>query len=181
MSGIHVSVYGSSQSTPNEPDYQDAVRLGQLLAQRGHTVLNGGYAGLMQAVSEGAAKAGGDVIGVTAPTVFPGRSKANDYLTTERPAPDLVSRIGTMLDLSQAAIALQGSIGTLTELLVAWNVNFVARFSGKNPIPLITVGSTWSDLVPRITETLSTDGALITCVDTIEEAVAHLDAEIPYI
>jgi hypothetical protein len=174
MSQIHVSVFGSSQSRPGDPDYEEAVRLGGLLADHGCAVINGGYGGLMEAVSAGAAAGGGRVIGVTAPAVFPGRSSANPYLTDERRAPDLVSRIGMMLDLSDAAITLPGSIGTLTELLMTWNVNYVASFSGKDPIPLITVGPQWAELVPLLTERVSTNGALVTCLDTVEAAVDHL-------
>lgn len=179
MSRTHVSVFGSSQSQPGEPDYENAVTLGGLLAGRGCTVINGGYGGLMEAVSVGAARAGGEVIGITAPTVFPGRSGANGYLTSERPAPDLVTRIGAMLELSDAAIALPGSLGTLTELVVTWNLNFVASFSGKTPIPLITVGAPWSELVPLLTDRVSTKGNLVTCVDTVEDAMAQLDAQMP--
>lgn len=174
-----ISVFGSSQSEPGDDDYENAVRLGGLLAERGHTVINGGYGGLMEAVSAGAAGAGGEVIGVTAPTVFPGRSGANRYLTSEQPAPDLVRRIGTMLDISDAAIALPGSLGTLTELVMTWNVNFVAQFSGKTPIPLIAVGSPWSDLVPLLTKGVSTNGDLVTCVSSVEAAVALIDARMP--
>jgi len=179
MTQIHVSVFGSSQSKPGDLDYENAVALGHLLAQRGYAVINGGYGGLMEAVSAGAAESGGEVIGVTAPSVFPGRSRANEFLTAERPAPNLVSRIGTMLEMSDAAIALPGSLGTLTELIVTWNLNFVAQFSGAAPIPLITVGSQWSDLVPLLTDQVSTDGDLVTCVDSIEEAVQRLDVQIP--
>lgn len=156
-----------------------AVDLGGRLALRGHTVVNGGYGGLMEAVSVGAAAAGGEVVGVTAPTVFPGRVGANSHITSERPAPDLVSRIGMMLDISDAAIALPGSIGTLTELILTWNVSFVARFSGRPPIPLITVGDTWAELVPFLAERMSTDRGLVTCVHSAAAAVAALDEQMP--
>ena len=131
----------------------------------------------MEAVSVGAAAAGGEVVGVTVPTVFPGRLAANEHITSERAAPDLVSRIGVMLDMSDAAIALPGSIGTLTELILTWNVNFVARFSGRPPIPLIAVGALWAELVPLIAERMSTDGGLVTCVDSATAAVAALDEQ----
>jgi len=177
MSRTHVSVFGSSQSQPGDSDYEDAVRLGGLLAERGFAVINGGYAGLMEAVSVGAARAGGEVLGVTVPSVFLSRTGANSYLTSELAAPNLVARIGMMLELSSAAIALPGSLGTLTELLMAWNVNFVARFSEKAPKPIITVGSVWSDVVPMLTERVVTDGDLITCVDTVDAAVTQLDIQ----
>ena len=156
-----------------------AVELGGMLARRGHTVVNGGYGGLMEAVSLGATAAGGKVVGVTVPTVFPGRLAANDHITSERTAPDLVSRIGIMLDISDAAIALPGSIGTLTELILTWNVSFVARFSERPPIPLITVGETWAELVPLIAERVSTDGGLVTCVNSVAAAIASLDEQMP--
>ena len=179
MSTTYVSVFGASQTQPGEVDYEMAVELGGMLAHRGHAVVNGGYGGLMEAVSKGAATAGGEVVGVTVPTVFPGRSAANDHITSERPAPDLVSRIGTMLDISDAAIALPGSIGTLAELILTWNVSFVARFSARPPIPLITVGEVWAELVPLIAERMSTDGGLVTCVDSAAAAVAVLDEQMP--
>lgn len=178
MSRLHVSVFGSSQTKPDEPDYGEAHRLGRLLATRGYAVVNGGYGGLMEAVSAGAADAGGEVIGVTAPQVFPGRSGANEYLTVEHPATDLISRIGKMLEISDAAIALTGSIGTLTEIVMTWNLNYVAPFSGGRPIPLIAVGRPWADLIPLLAERVSTNGDLVTLVDDIDTAIARLDEQV---
>ncbi len=169
-----MSVFGSSQTRPGEPDYNEARRLGLLLATRGYTVVNGGYGGLMEAVSAGAREVGGEVIGVTAPQVFPDRSGANEYVTVEHPAPDLVGRIGKMLEISDAAIVLPGSIGTLTELIMTWNLNYVATFSGREPIPLIAVGEPWTGLIPLLTERVSTNGDLVMLVETIDEAVTHL-------
>ena len=84
-----------------------------------------------------------------------------------------------MLDISDAAIALPGSIGTLTELILTWNVSFVARFSERPPIPLITVGETWAELVPLIAQRMSTDGGLVTCVNSVAAAIASLDEQMP--
>ncbi len=81
----------------------------------------------MEAASAGAARAGGTVVGVTAPQVFPERSSPNAHLTEEVPAPTIPLRIATLLDGVDAAIVLPGSIGTLAELVVSWNVRFVAR------------------------------------------------------
>lgn len=179
MTQTHVCVFGSSQSKPGDTDYRDAVDLGAMLASRGHVVVNGGYAGLMEAVSEGAAAAGGEVVGVTVPTVFPGRVGANVHITTEIAAPDLINRIRTMIEMSDAAIALPGSLGTLTELVMTWNLNYVAQFSGGKSIPLIAVGSPWSELVPLLADGVSTDVRLVTCVGSIAAAVEHLDGQMP--
>lgn len=174
-----IAVFGSSQSIPGDENYEAAQKLGRLLAQREHAVINGGYGGLMEAVSAGAAGAGGEVIGVTVPRVFPGRSGANAFLTAEHQAPDLIGRIRMMLEMADAAVALTGSIGTLTELVMAWNLNYVTQFSTNQPIPLVAVGEPWLELVPLLAEKVGTDGDLVACVETVDAAVAYLDLRIP--
>ncbi len=62
---MRVSVFGGSQPKEGDAAYTEAQELGRLLAERGHTVLTGGYIGTMEAVSRGANEAGGHVIGVT--------------------------------------------------------------------------------------------------------------------
>ncbi|MFZ0492200.1 MAG: LOG family protein [Acidimicrobiia bacterium] len=165
-----IAVIGSSQTRRDEADYKDAVRLGRTLATAGLTVASGGYGGLMEAVSEGAAEAGGSVIGVTAPSVFPGRTSVNPFVTDERAADTLTERIHQLIHHSDAVVALPGSIGTLTELMSAWNLAFVAPFSGRAPKPIVAVGPLWAELVPLLARRLSTDGTLVRCVDSVESA-----------
>jgi uncharacterized protein (TIGR00725 family) len=167
-----VAVIGASQTRPEDPDYRDAMRLGRLLVEAGYAVASGGYGGLMEAVSAGAAEVGGRVIGITAPAVFPGRLESNRYVTDERPAATLTERIHDLLTISDAVVALPGSLGTLTELVVAWNLAFVAPFSSRRPAPIVALGPTWAELVPLLTKRLATDGGPVQCVATVEEAVA---------
>lgn len=167
-----VAVFGSSGTAPGSDEWNAAETCGRLLAERGYVVVTGGYGGTMQAASAGAAGAGGLVVGVTAPTVFPGRSGANPFVADERPARSLTERIHDMIAMSSAAIALPGSIGTFTELMVAWNVAFVARFNGAAPAPVVAVGDVWRDLIELATTRLATDGTLVRCVPDVESAVA---------
>lgn len=172
ISVLTVAVFGSSRVSPESKDYDDAIRCGRLLAEAGFTVATGGYAGTMEAVSRGAREAGGLAIGVTVPAVFPDRPGANAFVTDERPAPGLIPRIEELLALSDASITLPGSIGTLAELLLAWNLAFVARFSDDIPKPVVTVGNQWRRLVADLTESLTTDASVVTCAGTVDEAVA---------
>lgn len=173
-----VAVFGSSGTAPGTPEWLAAERCGRLLAGAGFTTATGGYGGVMEAVSKGAAEAGGFVIGVTAPAVFPGRSGANPHVHDERPAASLTERIDEMVRLADAAIALPGSIGTLTELLVVWNVAFVCRFNGATPQPIVAVGEPWRTLVETIASGLATDAALVTCVSSVDEAVEEVSARL---
>ena len=129
----------------------------------------------MAAVSEGAREAGGATIGVTVPAVFPDRVSANDYIIEERPADSLMTRIRELVEDTDGVIVLEGSIGTFTELMAAWNLAFVARFSEATPKPVIVVGSGWRRLIERLADELETDPDPVTCVSTIGDAVAELD------
>lgn len=169
-----IAVIGSSRTQPDHPDYRDAQRLGGLLAEAGFTVASGGYGGLMEAVSKGARSVGGPVVGVTAPDVFPGRARANAYVTDEQPAGTLTERIHRLIHDSDAVIALPGSIGTLTELMLAWNLAFVAPFSERTPKPVIAVGALWAEIVSSLAECLETDGSLVTLVDNVDEAFSRI-------
>ena len=126
----------------------------------------------MEGASRGAAAAGGHVIGVTAPEVFAARSRANEYVAEEITAPSLTKRIDVMLEMAAASIALDGSIGTLTELIVAWNIAFVSRFSEAALRPVVAVGARWREIVPALVESLDTDGSIVTVVDSADAAVA---------
>jgi uncharacterized protein (TIGR00730 family) len=171
-----VAVFGSSRTQPHESDYSAAVRCGRLLAEAGFQVATGGYGGLMEAVSRGAAESGGTVIAVTAPELFPNRTGANQWAHIETPQPTLALRIGQLLDNSTATIALPGSIGTLTELIVAWNASFIDTLTQQRPRPVIAVGARWSDLVAHIAAEVNSSVDLVTRVDDVDAAVAAVIA-----
>ena len=174
MTALLIAVFGASQAQPGHSDYAEAVRLGRRLAGAGYAVATGGYGGLMEAVSAGAAEAGGRVVGVTAPEVFPGRAGANRHVTEERPAATITERIHDLLISADAFVALPGSLGTFTELMVAWNLAFVAQFSDRPAPPIVTVGDTWSKLVPQLALDLETPGDVIRCAATVDEAADYL-------
>ncbi len=173
--GKIIAVFGASRVERDSELFKEGVLCGRLLAERGYAVATGGYGGLMEAVSIGCREAGGEVIGVTAPSVFPDRDGPNEWVTEERRADSLIERIHEMAELSAGAIALPGSLGTATELLAAWNLAFVARFSGLRPKPVIAVGRTWRQIVPDLAERLRTDGRLVTLVDDVRAAVDEID------
>lgn len=169
-----IAVYGASQSVPGDGYYEAAVLCGRLLAEAGFSVATGGYGGSMEAVSLGARSAGGHVVGVTAPSVFPKRSGANSHVVTETPARSLVERIGLLAESTAGSIALWGSLGTAAELLVAWNLAYVAPLASLTPKPLIAVGEPWTSLVPLLESALDTSPGIVTVVSDVSEAVDEL-------
>lgn len=171
-----VTVFGSSASEPASEDYAAGRRLGEMLAAAGFTVATGGYGGLMEAVSAGAAAGGGRVIGITAPAVFPGRPGANAYVTDERAAATLTERIHQLAEVADATVALPGSIGTLAELAVVWHLAYVAGFSGAPAKPVVAVGPVWKNVITDLAAAVAADASLVTCVETVDEAAAAVQA-----
>jgi uncharacterized protein (TIGR00725 family) len=169
-----IAVFGASRSIGGDPHFEEAVLCGQLLARAGFAVATGGYSGTMEAVSQGARLAGGHVIGVTAPDVFPGRTGPNEHVAEERKARSIVERMGLLIEEADGAIALWGSLGTATELLVAWNIAFVAPFSGGTRKPIVAVGEPWISIIPSLEESLGTDTGIVTVTDSVAEAVHHI-------
>jgi len=166
-----VAVFGASRTVQGDADYVDAERCGRLLAEAGYGIVTGGYGGSMEAASKGAAGAGGRVVGVTAPSVFPQRPGANAFVGEEIVAPTVPERIRIMLDMATASISLAGSIGTLTELMVAWNVAYIARFSSTIPNPVIAVGAGWQSVVTEIANRIPADAGVVSFVDDVDAAV----------
>ncbi len=78
-----IAVFGSSEPLEGEPLYEQARRVGALLAAAGYRVVTGGYGGVMEGASRGAIERGGEAIGVVCGAVFPARSP-NRYLTEVR-------------------------------------------------------------------------------------------------
>lgn len=166
-----VAVFGSSRSEPGSREWSDAETVGRRLALAGLVVINGGYGGTMHAVSKGAAEAGGHVVGVITPSLFPRRGGANPFVTEVVEAEDLLSRIGTMMDRSDGVIALPGSIGTAAELLIAWNHNHIERAKGARGKPTVGVGAGWRMLATAIGDDVATNPEEFHLVDSSDLAV----------
>jgi len=137
-----VTVYGSSQPAPDSPAYTDAERVGRLLGEAGYSVMTGGYFGTMEAVSKGAKEAGAHVIGVTV-SIFEGsgkRSGPNSYCDEIIRYDTLRDRLYHLVTRCDAAVALPGGIGTLSEVALTWSLLQVGEIS---PRPFVLVGERW--------------------------------------
>ena len=138
---MNITVFGGAQPKQGSPAYEEAQLLGSLLAQRGHAVLTGGYYGTMEAVSRGAHEAGGHVIGVTCSDIEDWRgSRANAFVKEERKKKSLIERLNALIEGCDAAIALPGGPGTLTEISLMWNLMIIESLPRR---PLILIGRGW--------------------------------------
>jgi uncharacterized protein (TIGR00725 family) len=141
---VQVSVIGSGAEHEER-----AAEVGRLLAERGATVVCGGYAEVMEAAARGAKEAGGTTIGILGAETDEG---ANDWLDHV-----VVTGIGHARNLAVAAsgdavIAVGGSWGTLVE------IGFAMRL-GR---PTVILEPGWAiDGVPRAASPLEAVEAVL--------------------
>jgi uncharacterized protein (TIGR00725 family) len=110
---MQIAVVGGGSCSPNvrEMSYQ----LGRLIAEKGHVLICGGLGGVMEAVSSGARKSGGIVVGI-----LPGEKlDANQYVSISIATGMGHARNVIIVKSADAVIALPGEHGTLSEIALA--------------------------------------------------------------
>jgi uncharacterized protein (TIGR00730 family) len=108
-----VTVFGSARTKPEEPDYQEAEKLGRILANAGHPVLTGGGPGIMEAANKGAKEAGGISIGLN--IKLPMEQSSNPYLTDEVDFHYFFIRKVNFLKYTEGVAVFPGGFGTMDE------------------------------------------------------------------
>ena len=110
----YVAVCGASDPAPGQREL--AREVGRRLAEARAVVLCGGLGGVMEAVSQGAAEAGGTVVGI-----LPGgdRAAGNPYLTLAIATGLGEARNAVLTSAADGVIAIGGGWGTLSEIGLA--------------------------------------------------------------
>lgn len=148
-----IAVIGDSSCSVEEAKSAEVV--GELLAQRGVTIICGGLGGVMEAVCRGAKSKSGLTVGV-----LPGEdpSMANPYVDIPVATAVGYARNMAVVKSAQAVIAIGGNYGTLSEIAYAL----------KRGIPLIGL-NTWS---------LSRNGREVDDIIKVNSAVEAVDKAI---
>ncbi|MEA3059510.1 MAG: hypothetical protein QOE50_922 [Sphingomonadales bacterium] len=170
-----VTVFGGSRVEPDSDEYLAAQQLGRALAERGFSVVTGGYNGVMEAVSRGAKEAGGHVIGVTVDVIAKNFDRLpNAFVDQEVRTAALLERIDKIIELGAAYVVLPGGAGTLAELGVVWTLALLGALQDK---PLIVVGRGWERVLNVMVEELHTieaDLQWLRFVPDVDSAVSML-------
>jgi uncharacterized protein (TIGR00730 family) len=174
---VNITIFGGSRVERGSDEYLAAQRLGQALAERGFTVVTGGYNGVMEAVSRGAKEAGGNVIGVTVEVIAKNFERLpNEWVDQEIQTTALLERIDKLVELGSAYVVLPGGSGTLAELGVVWNLAFLGALHAK---PIVVVGKGWEKVLRTLLDELHTvedDFRALTFVPHVDAAVEALSA-----
>jgi uncharacterized protein (TIGR00730 family) len=163
-----VAVLGSARLGPDDPAWSVADELGRRLAEAGYTVVTGGYGGLMSAVARGAREAGGHVVGL--PMTGWTHLKPNEWNVELIWADGYPERLSELL-ACEAVVALDGGVGTLSELAVAWSAVQTERGA---PL-LVAIGERWRRLLAALAEDLVVSADDLRLVHVVPSARAAVE------
>jgi uncharacterized protein (TIGR00725 family) len=113
----YVAVVGSGTAAGEL--YDQARKVGRLVAERGATVVCGGLSGVMEAAARGATEAGGTAIGILPDE---DRKRQNEYLTHSVATGAGQARNLAVVCSGDVVIAVGGEYGTLSEIGLARKV-----------------------------------------------------------
>lgn len=167
-----VTIFGGAKCCEPDPEYAQARRVGELLADAGYTICTGGYLGVMEGASRGAHERGGRVLGITMNQF---KAEPNRFLTDKVATPHFYERLQRLITRSVGFIAIRGGMGTVTELSLVWNK---IQTGVIGPRPVVLLGDCWPPIVKAWQEYLAvseTDVAALDFAGTPEEAVAIIN------
>ena len=130
-----VSVFGSARTKPDDPVYQDCVRLGELLTDGGYGVLTGGGPGIMEAANRGAWNKNGDSVGLN--IKLPMEQHPNTYQTESLDFRYFFVRKVCFLKYAVGIVVYPGGFGTIDEFSEALTL---IQTSKVRTVPLVAVG-----------------------------------------
>lgn len=179
--GPAISVFGSARSLAGSADYEAGVEIGSKLAQAGFAVITGGGPGIMEAANKGAHEAGGVSVGLGIELPF--EQGVNEYVNLGLVFRYFFARKTMFVKYAQGFIVLPGGFGTFDELfesLTLVQTRTITRF------PVVLFGHAyWDGLVDWLRDVVAEDGKiaesdldLIMVTDDVDEAVAHVQAEL---
>ena len=141
-----VTLFGSARTTPDHPEYQSAVELGQRMAEHGWMIVTGAGGGIMEAGHKGAGRDASMGLNI----MLPFEQGANPYIEGD---PKLVTmkyfftRKLMFVKECSALVCLPGGFGTLDEALETLTLMQTGK---QTLLPLVLLdhpgGSYWSDL-----------------------------------
>ncbi len=171
-----IAVFGSSVVQPGSAEYQDAQAVGRLLAENAYTVVTGGYEGVMAAASQGAAEAGGHVLGVTmrARSKLDSERQVNPWVKEAIPHDSMRTRLYDLVEISDGYVVMPGGIGTLQELAEAWQLMRIADMAHK---PIIAYGPFWQAILTPLLDSIHIPDpikALVSFANTPDDVVRIL-------
>ncbi|MEC8845882.1 MAG: TIGR00730 family Rossman fold protein [Pseudomonadota bacterium] len=175
-----ICVFCGSSSAVAETHKDAARRFGAILAENGvRLIYGGGRVGLMGLVADGAAQAGGEVIGVI-PDFLERLEVGNREISELVVTDSMHARKAKMYELADAFVTLPGGLGSLDETfeVITWTQ---LKLSAK-PFAVVNIDGYWQPLLALIDHVIAAGFArpanrdILQVVDDVEAVLPALRA-----
>ncbi|MGX7690206.1 LOG family protein [Flectobacillus roseus] len=174
--GPCATVFGSARLQEGTVFYEQARKIGVMLANMGFTVMTGGGGGIMEAANRGAKEAGGLSVGCN--IILPHEQAPNPYLDKVVEFDFFFVRKVLLSKYSYCFIVMPGGFGTLDEMFEAITLIQTRKMS---PFPIVLFGR---EFYQKLYEQLvamekagtisAEDLSLFLITDSLEEAQQHI-------
>ncbi|MCI0333132.1 MAG: TIGR00730 family Rossman fold protein [Planctomycetes bacterium] len=176
-----VTVFGSARTPPGAPSYQQALRLGQIMAEKGWFVVTGAATGIMEAGHRGAGRNRSMGINI----MLPFEQQANEIIRGDGKLVTMkyfFTRKLMFVKECDAVVCLPGGYGTLDE---AFEVLTLLQTGKRELMPLVFLdspgGSYWQDWLAFVRTHLLAENmiapedlSLFKVTDSLDETVAEI-------
>jgi uncharacterized protein (TIGR00730 family) len=171
---MNICVYCSSSDQVCDEFKQQATELGKWMAGKGHALVYGGATGgLMSAVAQGVADAGGDIIGII-PDCIIEKGRKSDLPTELFVVGDMAERKTMLKEYADVFVVLPGGFGTLDEMFDTISACMVGEHD--KPTILFNPNDFWKGLLLQFEKILKeglgykfAHNGNFRVVDTLEE------------
>lgn len=169
-----VSIFGSARVAPNSVSYKMTEKIAGALVKNGFNIISGGGPGIMEAANKGAAKAGGQSVGLH--IHLPNEQKPNKFANVRLDFKYFFIRKVMFVKYAVAYVIMPGGFGTLDELFESITLIQTKRIRS---FPVVLIDSKyWKGLIDWIKGTMikektisEQDLDIFELVDEPEEAV----------
>ena len=157
---MKATFFGGAKKDQYSEEYFESIKIGKILAEKGYTIKNGGYYGLMEAVSKGSMNA----IGYTCLSIGP--AKGNEFLAETVVCDDIYDRLRHLIEETDLYIVQKGGLGTLAELFLTLDM----LRKRKDKAKVLLIGEFWHDLMKNIGYLMNYgESDMVTIITKIED------------
>ena len=146
-----IAVIGGRECSPGQ--YQEAMQVGKGIAERGDVLICGGKGGIMEGACRGAAENDGLTIGILTGS---DTSEANPWVRIALPSGIGIARNYLIAQSCQAAVAIGGRYGTLSEIAYCLQLQKPVFAIGSWEIPGAQVVDSAAEALERLYRELGT-------------------------